>query len=263
MSSFEFSLKSSEFSDIPIVQSTPAEATREICKLAKSWDDRPGQSFHFVNAYTIALAHGIPQYGELLRTSTANFPDGRPLTWWKLRNGKRPTQIRGPQLFEDVMDRGRDFRLRHFLLGSSEETLQLLVSSLCQRYPGIEIVGTYSPPFRSMSAAEINEQDRVIEDSDAEIVWVGLGTPKQDWEVARLATRLPTINIAVGAAFDFSAGTKKVSPHWMSSLGLEWLFRLATEPRRLWKRYLIGNLVFLRAVTRHLVANNHQSDRIS
>ena len=151
------------------------------------------------------------------------------------------------------MDRGREVSLRHYLLGSTPETLQKLQHSLESRYPGVRIVGSYSPPFRTMTPEELQKQDDEIRASGAEIVWVGLGTPKQDYEAARLAS-VGIMCAAVGAAFDFSAGTKAVSPQWVTALGLEWLHRLLSEPRRLWKRYAWGNVVFLYAATRNSLA---------
>lgn len=126
-----------------------------------------------------------------------------------------------------------------------------LQQNLEARFPGVEIVGTYSPPFRSLSEAELDAQDELILRSGADIVWVGLGTPKQDHEVRRLADSLHVTACAVGAAFDFTAGTKREAPKWMTRVGLEWTFRLISEPRRLWKRYLIGNFVFLAAIIRN------------
>lgn len=248
MSSKDFSLPTKELAGISLVRASPHDAANELCRMAKSAGASRGHGFHLVNAYTVALAHQDSHYAKLLNSSSANFPDGKPLTWWRHSDGLRLRQIRGPQLFEDVMDLGRSKNVRHYLLGSSPETLKLLKDGLRRRYPGVSIVGMFSPPFRKMSKDEIQRQDEEIIRTGAEIVWVGLGTPKQDWEVGRIAAHLPVLAIAVGAAFDFSAGTKKKSPEWISSLGMEWLFRLVTEPRRLWKRYLIGNLVFLWSV---------------
>lgn len=224
-----------------------------MCRMAKSDKGSSGLTFHLVNAYTMALAHSDPAYADLLREATANFPDGKPLTWWKVQGGTRLSQIRGPQLFDDVMDMGRALDVRHYLLGSSDETLSLLASNLRQRHPGVNIVGMFSPPFRPMTPEEFQAQDEAISNAGAEIVWVGLGTPKQDWEVERIAAKLPVLSVAVGAAFDFSAGTKRTAPEWVSKLGLEWAFRFMTEPRRLWKRYLVGNAVFLWSVVSYRI----------
>lgn len=248
----DFSLPTKNLAGTSLVYASPDAAAGELCRLAKSATKGSRRlSFHLVNAYTLALAYQDKAYARLLRNAKANFPDGKPLTWWRLEGGARLQQIRGPQLFDDVMSMGRATNVRHFLLGSSEETLALLTSNLRRRHPGVNIVGTYSPPYRKMTDAEIQLQDDQIVNSGAEIVWVGLGTPKQDWEVERLAEHLGVVAVAVGAAFDFSAGTKRPAPEWMSKLGLEWLFRLMSEPRRLWKRYLIGNTVFVWSIIRH------------
>ena len=112
------------------------------------------------------------------------------------------------------------------------------------------MVAAESPPFRPLTAAEVAAQDQRIRQSGAELVWVGLGTPKQDHEVARLAAELPVVALAVGAAFDFLAGTKPQAPLWMQRSGTEWAFRLASEPKRLTRRYLWGNPRFLQAALR-------------
>jgi N-acetylglucosaminyldiphosphoundecaprenol N-acetyl-beta-D-mannosaminyltransferase len=131
--------------------------------------------------------------------------------------------------------------------------LSALEAELCRRFPKAAIVGAVSPPFRALTEEETAEQTARIVDSKAQVVWVGLGTPKQDWESARLAVDIPAVFIAVGAAFDFVAGEKKQAPMWMQRNGLEWLFRLAVEPRRLWRRYLFGNARFLRAISREML----------
>lgn len=232
---------------LPIRGISPEKARDEIIDIAKS-DLRSGTGVHLVNAFTLALAHGDERYFSVLRNAGINLPDGKPLAWIT-RFSKRPlTQVRGPQFFLDVLDEGRKVTLKHFLLGGSDATLKSLTYALQSRYPGILIVGAFSPPFRSMTEQEIAEQDQLIDTSRADIVWVGLGTPKQDFEVERIAASLPVVACAVGAAFDFAAGTKREAPKWMTKVGLEWTFRFATEPRRLWRRYLIGNFVFLHAV---------------
>lgn len=250
MPSEEFSLPSRELAGVSLVHADLDDAAAELCRLAKQ-PSSDGQSFHLVNAYTIALTQNDSEYLALIKSATARFPDGKPLTWWTLDDGHRLNQIRGPRLFEQVMNLGREKDVRHFLLGASESTLHRMESNLLERYPGVSIVGSFSPPFRELSPEELDGQDQMIRESGAEIVWVGLGTPKQDWEVARLASRLPTLCVAVGAAFDFTAGTKLEAPAWMASLSLEWLFRLISEPRRLWRRYLLGNAIFLFAVAKN------------
>lgn len=205
---------------------------------------------HFVNAYTISLADRDLSYLEVFQSGSINFPDGKPISWIsKLRADKHVLrQIKGPEFFELCLDRGRSKKIKHFFLGSTEETLLQLKNQIENKYPGVEIVGTYSPPFRGLTALELNEQDNFILKANPDVIWVGLGTPKQDYEAKRLTHKHKVTAIAIGAAFDFSAGTVPKCPSLISSLGLEWLFRLFTEPKRLWKRYLIGNPRFIRSV---------------
>ena len=134
------------------------------------------------------------------------------------------------------------------LNGGSPETLTALVEAIERRWPGARVVGAESPPFRDLTEEEQEAQDQRIRASGADLVWVGLGTPRQDGEVARLARSVKRPAIGIGAAFDFVAGTRAEAPVWVQRLALEWLFRFASEPRRLWRRYTIGIAGFLLAV---------------
>jgi len=234
---------------IPVVMTTANHAARWVVSRAQAHTS-DGIDVHLANAYTLALAESDTTFRDTLINGPVVFPDGKPLAWLTKFSKSPLGQVRGPRLFGDVMDIGRESGLRHFLLGTTNETLELLEAELKKRFPGVEIVGKFSPPFRKLSVSEVAEQDQLIRESGAEIVWVGLGTPKQDHEVKRIADELPVVAVAIGAAFDFYAGTKKEAPIWMTATGVEWVFRLSTEPRRLWKRYLIGNLVFLYAAAR-------------
>lgn len=240
-----------KFAGISFCISTPTDAVQFVTDAAS----RPGvgADFHFLNAYSVALTESDVAYRQCLYDAAYNFPDGKPISVLSRLQSGRLIQVRGPGFFESVMDAGRELGVRHYLLGSTPATLQKLQMNLESRYPGIHIVGTFSPPFREMTPEELLEQDRRIHATGAQLVWVGLGTPKQDFEAARLALA-GFKAIAVGAAFDFSAGTKVEAPAWLSKVGLEWLFRFASEPRRLWRRYLLGNLIFLRAALRHGLA---------
>lgn len=213
-----------------------------------------GIDVHLVPAYTVAYADQHPEFRVLLERASINFPDGKAVVWanqLRHRALKLPGErVYGPDLFLEVFDRGQEVDLRHYLLGSTPEVLEALVANLQSRFPRALIVGSEAPPFRALTAQEQAEQRARIAASGAQVVWVGLGTPKQDWEVARLARELPLVFAAVGAAFDFVAGTKRQAPRWMQRYGLEWLFRLASEPRRLWKRYVFGNARFLVAAAR-------------
>lgn len=235
-------MKKLRFAGIPFCALNADEATDFVVNLAKN--HKTGASLHFLNAYSIALAETNSNFRRCISSSDFNFPDGKPISVMSRLAKPRLHQVRGPALFENVIDRGRQVGLRHYLLGSTPETLAKLQDNLASRFPGVEIMGSYSPPFRPLTTSEMSQQDETIRASGADIVWVGLGTPKQDFETARLAS-IGITAAAVGAAFDFSAGTKAKSPAWMSNAGLEWLHRFVSEPRRLWKRYLWGNSVFI------------------
>ena len=238
---------------VPITACTRARAARLVLDLAAA-PRVSGVDVHLCNAYTLALADTDPGYGDLLRRAALNFPDGKSVVWANRlthRDLDLPSErVYGPDLFADVLSLGRETGLRHYLLGSTPEVLAALQSRLRALHPGVRLVGADSPPFRELTPAERSDQADRIRASGAQVVWVGLGTPKQDREVAALAAELPLVFVAVGAAFDFAAGTKRQAPGWMRRNGLEWTFRLATEPRRLWKRYLFGNARFAYAASR-------------
>jgi len=238
---------------VPITSCTPGEAAREVVRLAASDLDR-GVDVHLCNAYTLALADKRPEFKAMLQQASINFPDGKSVVWAnKLlhRDREIPSdRVYGPDLFLDVFRAGQARGLRHYLLGSTPEVLTKLEAELLRRVPEAQIVGVESPPFRLLAEAERLEQRERIIDSRAQIVWVALGTPKQDWESARLADDMPLIFVAVGAAFEFVAGTKRQAPRWIQRHGVEWLYRLGSEPRRLWRRYLFGNARFVAAVTK-------------
>jgi N-acetylglucosaminyldiphosphoundecaprenol N-acetyl-beta-D-mannosaminyltransferase len=149
-----------------------------------------------------------------------------------------------------VIDVGRTTGARHYLYGSTPDVLYALSLAIDARWPGTEITGAESPPFRELSEEELKESVRRAESSGATIVWVGMGTPKQDLLVNRMSTLSDLTFVAIGAAFDFIAGTKSQAPRWMMRMGMEWLYRLVSEPRRLWKRYLVYNIKFVRMLWR-------------
>jgi len=224
----------------------PHAAAKYVVELART---RICAHVHLANAYTIALADRDDAYRQLINQGVV-FADGRPIIWFSRLARQTPQiqQVRGLDLFFNVLGAGRSSGVRHFLLGSTDEVLARMRARLAEQFEGVEIVGSYSPPFRPLTTEEIADQDALIRQSDADIVWVGLGTPKQDFEARRLALSTAKPVVAVGAAFDFTAGALRVAPIWMQRVGLEWLFRLASEPRRLWRRYLFGNVRFVWAV---------------
>lgn len=187
-------------------------------------------------------AHGLvdSQSAPALRTAYnkafLNTPDGMPLVWELHRQGHPDAgRVYGPDLMLEMFARG----LRHYLYGASPATLARLEARLRTRFPHAEIAGAYSPPFRALTVQEDDDVAARINAAKPDIVWVGLGAPKQELWMARMRDRLDApMLVGVGAAFDFHAGKKPQAPAILQSMGLEWLFRLASEPRRLWRRYL-------------------------
>ena len=206
---------------------------------------------HLCNAYTLALADERPDLAATLTGDAANLPDGTPLVWWAKRKGiDRAERVYGPDLMAAVLDTGRAHNTRHYLYGSTPEVLASLERAIETRWPGTLVVGSESPPFRDLTDDELGQSVERSRQLSADVVWVGMGTPKQDLLVHRMAAISDATFVAIGAAFDFIAGSKRQAPRWVMKLGMEWCYRLVTEPRRLWKRYLVYNAKFLRLLWR-------------
>jgi len=204
---------------------------------------------------TIVSAQDDPAYRQVINSAAIVTPDGMPLVWIARSRGYRDVErTYGPDLMPVVCREGVARNWRHFFYGAEESTGRRLEEELKKRYPGIVVAGRYSPPFRELTENEAADVIKMINAAQADIVWVGLGSPKQDFWIAANRGKLNApVLIGIGAAFDFLAGTKPQAPGWMRSAGLEWLFRLACEPSRLWRRYLIGNTKFLYFLLREAV----------
>ena len=174
-------------------------------------------------------------------------PDGMPLVWLgRLHGHAHVERVYGPDLMLAVCEQSLSKGYRHFFYGGGEGVPTLLTTNLRRRFPSLQVVGGYSPPFRPLSGAENEQIVDAINEAAPDIVWIGLSTPKQErWMAEHLGRLAAPVLIGVGAAFDFHSGLKKQAPRWMQRSGLEWLFRLATEPRRLWRRYLVNNPLFV------------------
>jgi N-acetylglucosaminyldiphosphoundecaprenol N-acetyl-beta-D-mannosaminyltransferase len=185
-------------------------------------------------------------------------PDGVPLVWALRALGhRRATRIYGPDLMANYCARSARTGTSMFLYGGkSDAALELLTTRLRERFPGLRIVDGWSPPFRALSEEELDEVAARINASGADVVWVGTGQPKQEKWMATMRDRLEApVIAAVGAAFDFHAGTLPQAPPWMQRAGLEWSYRLAREPRRLWRRYARYNPRFVAAFARQYAAH--------
>ncbi|WP_430462249.1 WecB/TagA/CpsF family glycosyltransferase [Thalassolituus sp. LLYu03] len=175
------------------------------------------------------------------------IPDGKPISCaQKLLGAKDAEQVRGQDIMNELCRISGEKGLNIGLYGgSSESVLDDVVDALKRQFPDIQITYRYSPPFRPLTAEEDGEIVRNINDAQVNVLFVGIGCPKQERWMAEHKHSLSCVMLGVGAAFDFVAGSKKHAPRWMQKVGLEWLFRLASEPRRLWKRYLKQNPRFI------------------
>ncbi|HEY1794289.1 MAG TPA: WecB/TagA/CpsF family glycosyltransferase [Opitutaceae bacterium] len=197
----------------------------------------------------LATAHGLaearadPAFRRILNSSWLTTPDGMPLVWLAPRGVER---VYGPDLMEAVVDTGRVRGLRHFLFGGKPGVAAELRDRLVARFPGAVIAGISTPPFRDLTGDEAAALRREVAAARPDIVWVGIGTPKQERFMAGLGMTLDAaLLVGVGAAFDFHSGRVRQAPRWMRGIGLEWLFRLCMEPGRLGPRYLRTNPLFL------------------
>jgi N-acetylglucosaminyldiphosphoundecaprenol N-acetyl-beta-D-mannosaminyltransferase len=184
-------------------------------------------------------------------------PDGQPLAWALRALGHDiDARVYGPELMERACARAAGTGQRHYLYGGRDQSaLFKLTLRLRQRFPGLRIVGGWSPPFRELSEAELDAVAADINRARPDVVWVGIGVPKQEKWMAAMRDRLDApVLVGVGAAFDFHAGLVPQAPPWMQRHGLEWLFRLKQEPRRLWKRYARHNPRFVAGFARQWLA---------
>lgn len=182
-------------------------------------------------------------------------PDGQPVRWalnW-LHGTRLPRTVQGYEMMLQLCELAADQGVAIYLFGSSPETLAALEHNLLAKFPALEIAGVESPPFRPLTPEEDKAMIERVNASGAGLMFLGLGCPKQDLFAADHVDRIEAVQLCVGAAFDFLAGTKRPAPEWMQRRGLAWLFRLYQEPKRLWKRYLVTNAIFLHKLTCQLV----------
>jgi N-acetylglucosaminyldiphosphoundecaprenol N-acetyl-beta-D-mannosaminyltransferase len=205
-------------------------------------------------AHAVMEARRDPEFRRILNRSSLTTPDGMAIVWLLRWQGHRHVErVYGPDLMLAVCEAGLAKGYRHFLYGGEPGVADKLASRLRARLPGLQIVGALTPGFGQPTAEEDGREVEAIDDSRADIVWVGLSTPKQErWMAAHVGRVNAPVLIGVGAAFDFLSGRKPQAPRWMQRSGLEWLFRLATEPRRLWPRYRQYPLFVLLAVAQLL-----------
>ncbi|MBF0231571.1 MAG: WecB/TagA/CpsF family glycosyltransferase [Desulfamplus sp.] len=209
------------------------------------------------NVHVTVSASRDNQFGNVVRGANMVTPDGAPVAWMLRRSGYPNQQrISGPDLFWKVCQRCVLEGISIYLYGSTETTLAALTERLNSKFPALKIAGVESPPFRPLTKEEAQAAVDRINGSGAGFVFVGLGCPKQENWMAAHCGRINAVMIGVGAAFDFHAGITKRAPLWMQAYGLEWLHRFISEPRRLWRRYLVTNTWFIISAIRQLVIKN-------
>lgn len=221
---------------VPISVVTPQIAIERI----EAWaTDQLGRFVCIRDVASLMVIANDPAIRDLHADAAMVTPDGTPIALIGKLRGLPVQRTCGPDLMDEVMRSSPESGLRHFLYGGKPGIADQLADVFRVRYPGVQIVGTYCPPFGNISVEEERRILEAIRASGAHVVWVGLSSPKQDAWMWREHTKLTQTLIGVGAAFDFHAGAVARAPKWMRSSGLEWAYRFAQEPKRLWRRYLI------------------------
>ena len=208
------------------------------------------------NVHVLMSAARDRNFRSIINDADLATPDGMPLAWsLRARGFAQQERINGPDLMWKYCERAAENGSRIYLYGSTPLTLQRLSARLRKAFPALKIAGMCSPPFRALTPEEDAKFVSDINRSGAGVVFVGLGCPKQELWMAAHRGAINAVMIGVGAAFDYHAGTLRRAPLWMQRRGLEWLHRLASDPRRLWRRYLITNTLFVLRVGVPLVCN--------
>ena len=213
--------------------------------------------------HTVMASQEDPELRDAVAGADFTVPDGQPLVWaMNLLGHRLPSRVYGPELMERACARAARTGVRMYLYGGRNQgALVQLALNLRTRYPGLQIVGGYSPPFRDLSADEEDAVAAEINRSRADVVWVGIGVPKQEKWMARMRERLDApVLVGVGAAFDFHAGLVPQAPDVMQRFGLEWLYRLLQEPRRLWRRYARYNPLFVLGFAKQYLRHRRRRD---
>lgn len=223
------------------------------CSLVLKSVAGPAKSFRLCNSYSIFLASRQSEYRILLDGDGVNLPDGKRVSSFLRRRApfafqSKAVHIRGVDLMRKILKLTENSGTRHFFLGGTATQSEDLISWVRLTYPKLRIAGTYSPPFSGFTPQFMEKCLKSLEGAQADIVWVSLGTPKQDFVTQEIVVEAGITSIGVGAAFDYASGSRREAPKLLQRTGLEWLFRLASEPRRLWRRYVFGNIGFLRLV---------------
>lgn len=237
------------FPDKERVVGTPISMTSydEVLELLVDRPSDVATAVVICNVHSVMSARRDRRLARALSEADIATSDGMPLVWALRAFGHEEQQrVYGPTLLERALPFGIEHGWRHYFFGTTQPTLQKLRDSIEQRWPEAQIAGMHAPPFRPLTPAELDEVIDDVKHSGADLLWVGLGMPKQELWIHDVKARLPGVALlGVGAGFDFIAGTVKQAPSWMQDRGLEWLYRFGQEPRRLWRRYVFNNPAYL------------------
>jgi N-acetylglucosaminyldiphosphoundecaprenol N-acetyl-beta-D-mannosaminyltransferase len=230
--------------DVPII----AGSMDDVVKMFAGWIEHHERKYVCtLDVHALMESQSNPDIRRIYSDAALVTPDGMPLVWLLRRQGYSwANRICGPDLMPKILEYSAGRSIRHFFYGSTEDTLARLAERVRQKWPHTQIAGCLSPPFRPLSASEAERIDDAINGARPDIVWVGLGAPKQDRWMAehRLKLDAPVL-VGVGAAFDMMAGVVRRAPPWLRRTGCEWMYRLSQEPGRLWRRYLKANSQFV------------------
>ena len=232
----------------PVAKTDYASAAEWIFSKASKGDR--AYAVEAANTHVLALGRSDAEFQAAIFKFDLICPDGMPLVWSLNQQVSKEEQLKdrvyGPTLMLKTFELSAGTGLKHFVFGGKEETLEKLSANLKADYPDAELAGTYSPPFGEWPEDEFEKICRLIRESGATMVWVGLGCPKQEkWIGQNLDKLPPAVYFGIGAAIAFHAGEVKQAPSFIQKCGMEWLFRLLMEPKRLWKRYFVYNSLFL------------------
>ncbi len=229
------------------------DATDRIVTWAKA---KVGKRVCAANVHMAMETYDNPKFADIVNHADLVTPDGMPLVWGLHALGvKDVARVCGPYLTLSVCEAAAGMKLPIALYGGTEESLVDFTNFLVEKYPGIEIACRISPPFRELTPAEDTAYTEQIVASGAQILFVGIGCPRQEIWMAAHQDRIPAVMLGIGAAFNFHSGHVKHAPKWMQVVGLEWLFRLIMEPRRLWKRYFKQNPRFIFLFVKQLLSS--------
>lgn len=225
-----------------------------VCLFRRALDSGQRGYVCVTGVHGVMEAQNDPRLREILNSSLLNTPDGMPTVWiGRLQGFSRMGRVFGPELMLRVCEMSANKDYTHFLYGGKPGVAEELGRTLANRIPGLKIVGTFTPPFRPLTPVEEVGLAAIVANLKPDFFWVGLSTPKQERFMNENITKLDTrIMVGVGAAFDYLRGAIRDAPPWMKNSGLQWLHRLAQEPKRLWKRYLLNNPRFIWNVTLQL-----------